>query len=172
MLSPYFLGQDQWAKLDPGYQFSTSQSAAQYSSTTKTELSISICNKLSYISTFYEVICLKIRVLGRNLTGNPTVMLRSEILLVPALRSTGPVNVNCLRSLLPKAEPVLVKKPWSLICENQGPIKLHIRTKYIIPEYCPLMKTWRKSPADCTVRIGFCPPLRYDSDGLISTLRK
>lgn len=40
------------------------------------------------------------------LTGNPTATLRSAILLVPARRLTGPLNVQLLSSFVPKAEPV------------------------------------------------------------------
>ena len=41
--------------------------------------------------------------------------------------------------------------------------------KYV-PENCPLTNTWTPWPADCTLIVGFCPPRRNDSDGLISTL--
>lgn len=43
----------------------------------------------------------------KALTGKPRAMLRRAILLGPARRLTGPVNVNFLFSLLPKADPVI-----------------------------------------------------------------
>lgn len=32
------------------------------------------------------------------------------------------------------------------------------------------MNTWTASPAECTLMLGLCPPLRNDSDELMSTL--
>lgn len=40
-----------------------------------------------------------------------------------------------------------------------------------LPENCPLTNTWTACPADCTLMLGFCPPLRDDSDALMSTLQ-
>jgi len=48
----------------------------------------------------------KVEFKSKLLTGNPTATLRSAILLVPARRLTGPLNVQLLSSLVPKAEPV------------------------------------------------------------------
>lgn len=42
---------------------------------------------------------------SKVLTGNPTATLRSAILFVPACRLIGPLNVQLLCSLVPKAEP-------------------------------------------------------------------
>lgn len=39
------------------------------------------------------------------LTGNPTAILRSEIVLTPALRLTFPLKVNLLYVRVPEAEP-------------------------------------------------------------------
>lgn len=46
------------------------------------------------------------KVMDGALTGNPTAILSSAILFVPACRLTDPVNVNCLCSLVPKVDPV------------------------------------------------------------------
>lgn len=43
-----------------------------------------------------------------ELTGNPTATLSSASLFVPASRLTGPLKVNCLFSLVPKADPVII----------------------------------------------------------------
>jgi len=48
---------------------------------------------------------------SKVLTGNPTATLRSAILLVPERRLTGPLNVQVLSALVPKAEPV--KGNWN-----------------------------------------------------------
>lgn len=42
-----------------------------------------------------------------KLTGNPTAMLRSAILFIPARRLAGPEKVNLLFSLVPNADPVI-----------------------------------------------------------------
>lgn len=44
-----------------------------------------------------------------ELTGNPTATLSSEILFFPAWNFTFSVNVNLLCSLVPRADPAIVK---------------------------------------------------------------
>jgi hypothetical protein len=48
---------------------------------------------------------IQVGVKSKVLTGNPTATLRSAILLVPACRSIGPLNVKLGFSFVPKAEP-------------------------------------------------------------------
>lgn len=44
----------------------------------------------------------------KELTGNPTTILRSEILFNPACKLTFPVKVNLWYCKLPKAEPSII----------------------------------------------------------------
>lgn len=106
------------------------------------------------------------------LTGNPTAILRSEIVLTPALRLTFPLKVNLLYVRVPEAEPnhqskTVYHHPNTGNKALNNPVAFAMGRK---PVSCPFTNTCRACPLDCTLSVGRSPPCKNESDELMFTL--